>query len=78
MTRDYKEYNIIAEAERDPENGLFKALIFISTVREGISSTIRERQPKEGSFSNQREAELHGIAWAMDWIDRKTRDKEIA
>jgi hypothetical protein len=72
MERHYKNYHITAEAERDPANNLFRALIFIGSARGGVSFTKKERQPREGSFSTSNEAELHGIAWAMKWIDEKS------
>jgi hypothetical protein len=72
MERHYKNYHILAEAERDPDNKLFRALIFIGSTRGGVSFTKKERQPKEGRFSGPDEAEQHAVAWAMNWIDQKS------
>jgi hypothetical protein len=72
MERHYKNYHIVAEAERDPDNNLYRALIFIGSIRGGVSFTKRERQPKTGRFSDPVQAEQHGLAWAMNWIDQKS------
>jgi hypothetical protein len=71
MERHYKNYHIIAEAEVDPSNNLYRALIFIASSREGVSFTKKERQPRDGRFSDPQEAELHGMMWAVGWIDQK-------
>jgi hypothetical protein len=76
MEHNYRQHRIIAEAERDPDNMLFRALIFISTLREGVSVTIKERQPTQGTFSSSDEAELHALTWAMAWVDRKIAKDE--
>jgi hypothetical protein len=76
MEQRYKEYDVTVEAERDPANKLFRALIFIGWTSDGVSFTKQERYPLEGSFSNRSDAELLGMARAMDWIDQKTSAKE--
>jgi hypothetical protein len=68
MEDRYKEYYIVAEAERDPANNRFRALIFIET----FYSSIRYRHPARGRFFIEREAELQGLASGMDWIDKRT------
>jgi hypothetical protein len=72
MEQRYKDYDVTIEAERDPVNKLYRALIFIGWVSDGVSFTKRERYPLEGTFLNHRDAEIVGMARAMDWIDQRT------
>ena len=72
MEQRYKDYDVAIEAERDPVNRLYRALIFIGWVRDGVSFTKRERYPLEGTFLNRHDAEVVGMARAMDWIDQRT------
>jgi hypothetical protein len=68
MQRYYKGHHISIAPERDPENQLFRALVTIVTVAGGDSFVYRH--PFEGTFYDDNDAELHGIKWAMDWIDQ--------
>jgi hypothetical protein len=72
MEQRYKDYDITVEAERDPGNNLFRALIFIGWKQAGVSITNQERFPPTGAFSSRTEAERIGLARARQWIDEQT------
>jgi hypothetical protein len=72
MEEQYKDYDITVEAERDPDNNLFRALIFIGWKQEGVSITHQERFPPRGAFSERTDAEMIGLERAKHWVDEKT------
>jgi hypothetical protein len=72
MEQHYKHYVITVEADRDPANDLFRALIFIGWKQGGVSITNQERFPPHGTFSSPAEAERIGLARARQWVDEQS------